>query len=946
MKQTFRKIGLLVVMALIALTQVSAQMQMPPIPTDPNVRIGKLDNGLTYYIRHNEKPENRVEMYIAQKVGSILEEPRQRGLAHFLEHMAFNGTKNFPTKKDAEGVVDWCEKHGIKFGTDLNAYTSVDETVYNINNIPTTNPAIVDSCLLILHDWSNFVLLEDEEIDKERGVIREEWRSRDNGMMRLYTEAQSVLYPGDKYADCMPIGSMDVVNNFPYKDLRDYYEKWYRPDLQGIIIVGDINVDEIEGKIKTMFADIPKPVNPAERIYYPVADNDEPIVYIGSDPEITNPTIMVFFKTDAFPNEMKNNMTYLLTQSMINLGTSMLNSRFGELRQSANPPFIYAAAGYEDFFLAKTKEAFTIQATSKGDGVRETLQAILTEVQRMKKFGFTASEYERARADFMQMIESAYNEREKTENVSYVAEYQANFLDNEPIPGIEYEYQLMSQLAPNIPVDAINQLVMSDEGLISKNNRVIFIAIPESSKESCPTKEEVIAMLKNMDNLEVTAYEDKVSDEPLMAQEPTGGSIVSETANQIYGTTKLVLNNGIEVYLKPTDFKADEILMAGTSEGGSSLYPDKDILDISVLNSVATLGGLGNFSQVDLQKVLAGKKVSVNASVGGRTESISGSSSPKDFETMLQLTYLRFTAPRQDADAFASYKARTKSMLESAKADPLNSLNDSLQVLLYGHHPRVFAMQPEHVDQINYDKVMQMFNDRFSDAGDFKFFFVGNIDLETAKPLIAKYLGSLPSNGRKEASRDTGMRWQKGLRVNEYAKPLQTPQATIFMGYTGKVAYTLRNSILMSVLYQALDMDFTEQVREQEGGTYGVTCMGQLTKYPEEEEILQIVYQTDPTKRQQLNTLIDKIVAEMAQNGPSEAHLQKVKEYMQKQYTDNQKENSYWLGNLSEYFDSGVDFTQGFLDIVNSLTAKDVQQFANDLLKQGNKATLILTAQE
>ena len=434
MKQTFRKIGLLVVMALIALTQVSAQMQMPPIPTDPNVRIGKLDNGLTYYIRHNEKPENRVEMYIAQKVGSILEEPRQRGLAHFLEHMAFNGTKNFPTKKDAEGVVDWCEKHGIKFGTDLNAYTSVDETVYNINNIPTTNPAIVDSCLLILHDWSNFVLLEDEEIDKERGVIREEWRSRDNGMMRLYTEAQSVLYPGDKYADCMPIGSMDVVNNFPYKDLRDYYEKWYRPDLQGIIIVGDINVDEIEGKIKAMFADIPKPVNPAERIYYPVADNDEPIVYIGSDPEITNPTIMVFFKTDAFPNEMKNNMTYLLTQSMINLGTSMLNSRFGELRQSANPPFIYATAGYEDFFLAKTKEAFTIQATSKGDGVRETLQAILTEVQRMKKFGFTASEYERARADFMQMIESAYNEREKTENVSYVAEYQANFLDNEPIP--------------------------------------------------------------------------------------------------------------------------------------------------------------------------------------------------------------------------------------------------------------------------------------------------------------------------------------------------------------------------------------------------------------------------------------------------------------------------------------------------------------------------------
>ena len=946
MKRILRTFGMMMVMTIIAITQAFAQMQMPPIPIDENVRIGQLDNGLTYYIRHNEKPENRVEMYIAQKVGSILEEPRQRGLAHFLEHMAFNGTKNFPTQKDAEGVVDWCEKHGIKFGVDLNAYTSVDETVYNINNIPTTNPAIVDSCLLILHDWSSFVLLEDEEIDKERGVIREEWRSRDNGLMRLYTEAQGVMYPGDKYADCMPIGSMDIVNNFPYQDLRDYYEKWYRPDLQGIIIVGDINVDEIEGKIKTMFADIEKPANPAERIYYPVSDNDTPIIYIGSDPEITNPTLMLFFKTDAFPDEMKNNLTYLLTKYMIDMCTSMLNARFSELRQSANPPFIAAYSIYDDFFLAKTKEALTIQATSKGDGVKETLNAILQEVQRVKKYGFTASEYERARANFLTQVETAYNEREKTENISYVSEYQQHFLNNEPIPGIEYEYNITNQLAPNIPVDAINQLVMSDEGLISKNNRVLFIAIPETSKEFCPTQDEALAMISNMDNMEVAAYEDKVSDEPLMAQEPAGGRIVSETPNQIYGTTKLVLSNGVEVYLKPTDFKADEILMEGTSVGGSSLYPDKDILDITALNSVATLGGLGNFSQVDLQKVLAGKNVSVNASVGGRTESINGSSSPKDFETMLQLIYLRFTASRQDADAFASYKTRTKSQLESAKANPLSSFSDSLQVALYGHHPRVFTMQPEHVDQINYDKVMQMFNDRFSDAGDFKFFFVGNIDIETAKPLIAKYLGSLPSNGRKETSRDTGMRWQKGNRVKEYTKQLQTPQATIFMGYHGDVAYTLRNSILMSFLYQALDMDFTEQVREQEGGTYGVTCIGQLSKFPIEEEILQIIYQTDPTKRQQLNGLIDKIVSEMAANGPSESHLQKVREYMQKQYADNQKENSYWLGNLDEYFDSNIDFTEGFLDIVNNITVKDVQQFANDLIKQGNKTTVILTAEE
>lgn len=659
MKHLFRKLGFAVIMLCGSFQLASAQMQMPPIPVDKDVRIGHLDNGLTYYIRHNALPEHRVEFHIAQKVGSILEEPQQRGLAHFLEHMAFNGTKNFPGDEKGLGIVQWCETKGIKFGVNLNAYTSVDQTVYRISNVPTDDQSVVDSCLLILHDWSNAVLLSDKEIDKERGVIHEEWRSRNSGIMRLYTEAQAVMYPGDKYADCMPIGSIDVIDNFPYQAIRDYYAKWYRPDLQGIIIVGDIDVDQMEAKIKSVFADVKKPVNPAERVYYPVADNQEPLVYIGKDKEIDDPTIEIYFKQDPTPDSIKGNMAYLLQQYMLSMTTSMLNSRLNELRQSANPPFIYAGCYYGNYFLAQTKDAFTLSISSKAEGINEALKAGLTELERVRRYGFTESEYERARANYLQRLESAYNEREKTKNDSYVNEYINHFLMAEPIPGIEFEYTTMNQIAPNIPVMAINQAIQQG-GLLPDNNQVVFIAAPEKEGIVCPTKEEVVAQLKGMKDLKVEAYVDKVSNEPLMKEAPKGGKIVSENTNAIYGTTELTLSNGVKVYIKKTDFKADEIQMKGVSLGGTSLFPDNDKLEMSYLNSVIQAGGLGNFSKVDLTKMLAGKKVSVNAAVGANTEGITGSCSPKDFETMMQLTYLSFTAPRKDMDAFASLKAASK----------------------------------------------------------------------------------------------------------------------------------------------------------------------------------------------------------------------------------------------------------------------------------------------
>ena len=919
---------------------VAQQMQFPPLPVDKNVRIGQLDNGLTYYIRHNKLPENRAEFYIAQKVGSILEEPQQRGLAHFLEHMAFNGTKNFPGDDKGLGVIPWCETVGIKFGTNLNAYTSIDETVYNISNAPIDRTGVLDSCLLILHDWSNYILLKDNEIDKERGVIREEWRSRNSGMLRVYTDLLPTIYQGDKYADCMPIGSIDVINNFPYKDIRDYYHKWYRPDLQGIVIVGDIDVDAVEAKLKAVFADVQKPVNPAERTYYPVADNKEPIVAIGTDKEVDDPSIEIYFKQDATPDSEKNNVGYLASQYMTSMISSMLNARLSELVQSANPPFTRASSYYSDFFVAKTKEAFALSASSKADGIETALKTLLQETERARRFGFTESEYERARANYLQSLESAYNEREKTKHGSYVREYVQNFLNGEPIPGIEAEYAMMNQLAPNIPLQAMNMVMQQ---LVPDSNQVVIIAGPAKEGLKYPTKEEVINLLKGMKDLDLQAYVDKVSDEPLMKEAPKGGKIISEKEGDIYGSTKLVLSNGVTVYVKKTDFKADEIRMKGTSLGGKSIFPDKDALNFAVMDNVIAVGGLGNFSQVDLTKVLAGKKVSVNAGLGATTENVFGTCSPKDFETMMQLTYLTFTAPRKDAEAFESFKNRMKAQLESAQANPLSSINDSLQKAMYNNHPRVVMMKPEMVDQIDYDRILEMYNDRFKDASDFTFYFVGNIDLETAKPLIAEYLGALPAINRKETFKDTKMSIRKGVYKNEYAKEQQTPTATIVFLYSGKAPYTLKNDILLSFATQVLDMVYTEEVREKEGGTYGVNCFGDLQKYPKEQLLLQIVFQTDPAKKDKLAGIVVDELKKLAAEGPSDVHLQKVKEYMLKKYADNQKENGYWMNNLNDYFYYGMDMTEGYTDIVNSITAKDIQKFVSDLLKQGNEIEVTMT---
>lgn len=937
MKHLFRSLLVIALIVCCNFQQALAQQQ-PPIPIDPNVRIGKLDNGLTYYLRKNNLPANRADFYIAQKVGSIQEEENQRGLAHFLEHMCFNGTTHFP----GDALKQYLERIGVKFGENLNAYTSVDETVYNISNVPVNTPGAVDSCLLILHDWSNDLTLDPKEIDKERGVINEEWRTRMSAMQRFQEKLLPAMFAGTKYATCFPIGTMDVVMNFKPQTLRDYYERWYRPDLQGIVVVGDIDVDAVEVQIKKLFADVPAQPNAAKREYYPVNDNKEPIVLIARDKEQPHIQAIVFNKHKATPDSEKDKIGYLVENYATNLIGNMLNARLNELLQEANPPYIYAGSYDGDFFVAKTKQAFTGIVVCKEDAVESGIATLLREMERARRFGFTESEYQRARAEYLRNLESAYNERDKRKNNEYINEYVRHFLDNEPIPGIENEYGIISQIAPSIPVEPLNMMMQT---LVTDTNQVVAIFGPEKENLKMPTEDAIKKILQDVKTEELTPYVDKVSDEPLMRETPKGGKIISEQKDDVFGTTMLTLSNGVKVIIKKTDFKADEIIMKGVSPGGSSLFPDSEIININGLDAVS-VGGLGNFSAVELEKVLAGKRASVGYGIGDKTESVNGYCSPKDFETMMQLTYLTFTAPRRDDDAFASYKNRNKAAWLNQEMNPMTAFGDSVTYALRMGHPRTLRVKSDMVDKMDYDKILAMYQDRFKDASDFTFIFVGNVDIEEMKPLIAEYLGTLPSINRKESFKDNKIEYRKGVYKNEFIREQETAKASNFVSFIGTCKYDLRNTILMDMTGQVMDLVYTEKVREDEGGTYSVYVGGNLSKYPKEIAGLQVIFDTAPSKREKLMKIIFAEIEHIAKEGPSETNLNKVKEFMLKKHTEDLKENGYWMGSIDEYLFTGMNPVKDYEQIVNSITAKDIQKFADDLFKQKNEVEVSMISPE
>ena len=923
-------------MTMMAATAVA--QQMPPIPVDPDVRIGKLDNGLTYYIRHNDYKKDRADFYIAQKVGSILEEDDQRGLAHFLEHMCFNGTEHF----EGNGLISYLETIGVKFGANLNAYTGVDETVYNISDVPVVRESIVDSCLLILSDWADGLTLDPEEIDKERGVIHEEWRTRSSAMMRMYETSLPEIYQGCRYGYRLPIGTMEVVDNFPYQALRDYYEKWYRPDQQGIIVVGDIDVDKVEAKIKELFSPIEMPADPAERIYYPVPDNIEPIVVVNKDKEMQNYQIELYHKHAAIPAEAKTDVSYLFYNYMLSMAEDMLNARFIELTTKPGSPCMYAMSSDDNFILAKTAQSFTTYGMSDAAGLDSTMAMLVRETERVRRHGFTASEYDRARNEYLSLLEKAYNNRDKQENEYYVKQYQLNFLDGEPIPSIEDEYNMMKQYAGMIPVEAVNQLMPA---LIADTNVVVIVSCPEKEGMRIPTKDELLGVINATIAEDIAPYVDSTPTEPLMSEEqmPAGGTIVEEK-DGVFGSKVLTLSNGIKVILKDTDLKADDINMTAVSWGGRSLVDDKDLLDADQMGMLIGLGGLGNFSMLDLQKVLSGKQASVSPALSGLTESFSGHSTVKDFETMLQLLYLSFDDPRRDDEVVKSQLDILKSALANQELDPNVAFSDTLSNMLYGGNPRFLgSLKADMVDKIDYDNVLEIYKDRFDNPGDFTFIFVGNLDGANVRDLIAKYIGGLKTDkAREKYNERNALQINKGLDEKSFTREMETPKATVLEFYVGDYEYTLKHDLEVNIIGQLLDMCYTESIRENIGGSYGVGVSGTMSDLPKGEFYFQIYFDTDPAK---LDTTliavkdgIDKFIAE----GPNAEDLAKVKEYMVKKHHEDLKENSYWMNAIYSYVLTGRDDSTAYLETLESIDAKSLVKTAKAVFAEKNKKQLIM----
>jgi zinc protease len=915
----------------------SAQ-QMPPIPVDPQVRIGQLENGLTYYIRHNEEPKGQANFYIAQKVGSILEDEEQRGLAHFLEHMCFNGTEHFP----GNGVVKYCESIGVKFGADLNAYTSIDETVYNIDNVPVAKvPSAVDSCLWILHDWADGLLLNPEDIDGERGVIHEEWRSRQNAQMRMYEQFLPVIYPNNKYGQRMPIGLMEVVDNFPYQVLRDYYEKWYRPDNQGIVVVGDIDVDEVEAKIKDIFGSIKMPENPAERYYVPVEDNDETIVSMVKDKENPTAVSFLFWKHEAYPDAMKGDMNYLIYKYCMGMADMMLNQRLEDLTQLPEPPFMMAQFGSdEEFFIAKTKKSYMGYLASNENQVKDAVATVWREILRAKRNGFTASEYERARSEYMSQVESDYNAREKKSSGAYCREYVRHFIDKEPIMGIENQYQLSQQLCPNIPVEVVNQIFgqMVEEG----KNIVLVCMLPDKEGVTYPSEAEMKQMIADVAAENIEPYQDEVSNEPLMTVLPQGGKI-KKTQDASFGYKKYVLSNGATVYVKTTDFNKDQILLRAFSEGGLSQYSINEALNLKNAD-IFTEGGVGNFSSTALTKALAGKQVSVNPFIGNYEEGMSASTTPKDFETMMQLMYLYFTAQRTDYDAFKSWQNKTRAQLQNQEAQPISALQDTLAKIVFNNNPVRTPMKAADVDNVNYDRIMQIAKERFANAADFTFIITGAFDEETMLPLVAQYIGGLPSKGKPEKAKSMGLSYATGANVNEFGKKMEIPMAIVFYLESAKGEFNLKNDLTLDIAQQILDIIYTEEIREKEGGTYGVSTNGGYDYgfLPETQSFLQIVYQTSPEDYARLNKRIEELLADFAVNGPSEANMAKVKDYMHKKHQENLRENRFWSSALKDNLKYGVDYYTDYEQVLDSITVEDVRKAVADLLSQKNETRIVM----
>ena len=918
----------------LALSLTMAAQQPQPLPIDSAVRVGKLENGLTYYIRHNEYPKNRAEFHIAQAVGAILEEDHQNGLAHFLEHMAFNGTEHFAGK----GIIEYFESIGVNFGGNINAYTSLDETVYRLSEVPTTREGIIDSALLVMHDWACGLLLLEDEIDNERGVIREEWRTGMGASRRMWKNSNMLKYPGSRYAKRDVIGDTAVINNFAYDALRDYYKKWYGPDNQAIIVVGDIDVDQIEQKIKALWADVPARVNRGERPLYSVDDNQQPIVAIVRDKEAQNTRIELEFKKGKLPKEYRGTDAAYVQTEMLDAVCSMLNNRFQELAVDPDASFTGAGSYYGE--TVKEKDAFVAVYIAKQGQETQAYTDLLTQLEKMRRYGFTNAEWDRVKKEWLSYYEKAYNERSTVRNISRAQECIRHYLDGAPIAGEEWEYQMAQQILPMLSVDVLNQIAGQ---LVTDENLIISFQAPIEAV--LPTEAEAVDFLAAVKNEEIDAPVEEAIRENLVEQAPKAGKIKNTAYNATLGTTEWTLSNGVRVVIKPTEFKQDEILFSAFSKGGQSLVATEDLVSAALATDVISVSGIADMTMTDLQKALTGKNISLSPSINANTESIEGGTTVKDLESLLQLNYLYFTAPRRDEDAYAMLMSVLESQLANRDKNPKVAFSDSVSMMANNYSPRTLIFNKEALTRADLDKSLEIYKARFANPADFIFTFVGNVnpDDEAFQQLVCTWIGGLKTSKKKEAVRDNGDRVPEGINKNYFSRRMETKTASNRIQYTSyDIPYTLANELNMEMIGRILSTRYLESIREREGGSYGVGCAGGLQVYPVAKAYLLMQFDTDPDKQVKLMNIIHEEVNTIVENGPLAKDLNKEKESMLKDFQEDLEKNSYWDSALYMYYMYNINYIADYKAAVENITAESVQNTLKKLVASGNMFEVVM----
>ena len=931
---------LLLVAAAFAVASASAQMDpMAPIPTDPELRTGTLPNGMTYYVRHNEKPKGQADFYILHNVGAIQENDAQQGLAHFLEHMAFNGTKNLPGKQ----LIEYLEKIGVKFGANLNAGTSWDQTVYNISDVPTSRQGIIDSALLILHDWSHFIALQPEEIDSERGVIMEELRTRDGASWRSSINMLKAVGKGSKYEHRNLIGYLDGLKGFDHDELEDFYHTWYRPDYQAVIVVGDIDAEAVEAQIKTLMADIPAPEAGApEKEVISVPDNEEPIVSIFTDPEMQGSKVQLFIKRPAVPAEFNNTVMGEINGVIEAYVSTMANARLQELAMQADAPFLGGGMGTGDVLgVIPTLNATAYIAMTQDGELARGFEALYTEMEKVRRFGFTQGEFERAQENLLRQAERSYTNRNDRQNEQFVNDYLSNYQKNSPIPDAETEWQLDSMLLRMVNVEAVNAFAQQT---ITPTNQVIVVTAPEKEGLATPTSGELLAIRERVMNSEIEAYEDDVVKEPLIPEgtELKGSKVKKTSEDAAYGTIEWTLANGTRIVVKPTTYKADEVRMSAVAKGGLSRLSDEEYYMGEMMSSINAMSGVGKFSSTELRKQLTGKSASVQTSVESYTSAMSGYCSPKDIETMLQLLYLNFTQPRFDRTDYDNLMKMVRAQLANVKSNPDYLMQDKVLEVTYANHPRRQMLEEEQLAAFDFGKLPAIYAKLYPDANSFVFTFVGNIDPEVLKPLVEKYIGSIPASKKKMTWADDKVREVEGEVTEDFTVAMQQPKVSVHFGYSGQMPYSLKNKVAMTFLTQALDSRYLVSIREEKGGTYGVQVGGATSYIPEESYNMAIAFDTNEQMADELCGIIVAEIRRIAEEGPQSADIEKTREFLLKEWNNALEQNAGWLSFLQAKYGSGLDYVADYEQTVRSLTDADVQALARKILDDGNVVKVVM----